>query len=303
MTVSLYARPVACPIVVLCLLFMVGLSRIVHKISLTISNFDLEDMYDEDGIWSNRHFLLTEYWGFNGSKLIAFLSLLQPPPIIPTVGENILQQDGAVLEQPPTSQPLGPFAPLQGGILEEPTKSDESTPSPTGQDVLPKEGVLQQQPPPADRGAAAPQTAEPPTGEGTQSRIPTSPTGGCIPFIRTNCVPCDPGLPGASCIPESEWPPVSATDTGTAQAAEPSTSPSAPLVGEISPEAEQPSTTDEAIPPQVVEEEPLPSCPEDPVLDEETGLCVVEETEAAEEPPAEEEQRSEEESGSEDNSD
>jgi hypothetical protein len=64
--------------------------------------------------------------------------------------------------------------------------------------------------------------------------------------------------------------------------------------------AEPPAT--EGTQPATMEEEPLPSCPEDQVLDEETGLCVVEEIEAAEEPPAEEEQPSEE-NGSEENSD
>lgn len=45
----------------------------------------------------------------------------------------------------------------------------------------------------------------------------------------------------------------------------------------------------------------MPPCLEGQVLDEESGLCVLEEPEAAEEPPAEEEQPSED-SGSEDNS-
>ena len=52
--------------------------------------------------------------------------------------------------------------------------------------------------------------------------------------------------------------------------------------------------------------EPLTDCPEGQILDEETGLCVLEETEAVEEPePAEEteEQSTEEEiDNSEDNS-
>ncbi|MGH9975068.1 MAG: FHA domain-containing protein, partial [Nitrososphaeraceae archaeon] len=64
----------------------------------------------------------------------------------------------------------------------------------------------------------------------------------------------------------------------------------------------------------VVEEEPVPPCPEGQVLDEETGLCVLEESEeqpeaqepqSAKEPeeqPYEEEQSDEEGNGSEDNS-
>lgn len=51
--------------------------------------------------------------------------------------------------------------------------------------------------------------------------------------------------------------------------------------------AEPPAT--EGSQPAIVEEEPVPPCPEGQVLDEESGLCVLEETEAAEEPePAEE---------------
>ena len=63
--------------------------------------------------------------------------------------------------------------------------------------------------------------------------------------------------------------------------------------------AEQPAT--EGTQPATVEEGPVPPCLEGQVLDEESGLCVLEEPEAAEEPPAEEEQPSED-SGSEDNS-
>jgi hypothetical protein len=61
--------------------------------------------------------------------------------------------------------------------------------------------------------------------------------------------------------------------------------------------AELPPPTSEGTQPAPVEEEPVPPCPEGQVLDEETGLCILEEPEAAEQEPEQseaEEQPSEE---------
>jgi hypothetical protein len=41
------------------------------------------------------------------------------PTAPPTTGENIAPGDTGVLEQPPTSSPFNPAAPLQGGVLEQ----------------------------------------------------------------------------------------------------------------------------------------------------------------------------------------
>jgi hypothetical protein len=67
--------------------------------------------------------------------------------------------------------------------------------------------------------------------------------------------------------------------------------------------AEPPAT--EETQPAAGEEDPVPACPEGQVLNEESGLCVLEEPEAIEEPePAEEaeEQSTEEETDNSDNS-
>ena len=40
-----------------------------------------------------------------------------------------------------------------------------------------------------------------------------SPTGGCVPG-GTTCLPCDPGLPGANCIPSGDWHPSSNAPEG-----------------------------------------------------------------------------------------
>jgi hypothetical protein len=73
--------------------------------------------------------------------------------------------------------------------------------------VLP-EGVFEGPGTTPQQGETTPEVA-PPTGPEAgnekQSRINTSPTGGCIPSIKTTCVPCDPGLPGGDCILEDDW--------------------------------------------------------------------------------------------------
>jgi hypothetical protein len=184
-------------------------------------------------------------------------------------GTGVSPEDG-VLEQPPRP-PLGPFIPPQDGVIQQqpPNEGEGLQPLTRGQGVLPPGGVLER--PPVDQVAP-----ESPTGEEAKAPLPTTPTGGCVSTIITHCVPCDPGIPGANCTPSGEWPPVMSTDTGIPQTTEPpDASPSSPLVGEIAPEAEQPPATEETQP-TAVEEEPLPPCPEGQVLDEETGLCVME---------------------------
>ena len=179
-------------------------------------------------------------------------------------GRNVgkVQQGGLFGQQPALAPPT-------------PILTPQPTPSPTPNQPVPMFG-LNQQPtptststptPPPLFGQVAPQgqLQLPPTlGEGeegseeaaAQPRV-FSPTGGCIPTIRTTCVPCDPGLSGADCIPSSEWPPVSTTGEDIPQAQLPSDEeedeeqpPGAlprPPVGETAPEDEgtQPQTQDD----------------------------------------------------------
>jgi hypothetical protein len=152
----------------------------------------------------------------------------------------------------------------------------------------------------------------------------------------TWCTTCDNTIPPSNCseaeLQFKEQPPTPPTP--------PLTPRGTPPLGEIAPEAEQPPAppqptprtpgqsvlpgegvlqqppADDGTAPRTVEPptadeatqpppEPLTDCPEGQILDEETGLCVLEETEAVEEPePAEEaeEQSTEEETDNSDNS-
>ena len=101
----------------------------------------------------------------------------------------------------------------------------------------------------------------------TQERINTSPTGYCVPFRTPTCIPCDPGLPGNTCIPESEWPPVREEDTGTGT---PEGKPKSLI---------PPITTEEA--PQAG---PPPTCLAGQELDKGTNLCVPVSQEQEEQP-------------------
>jgi hypothetical protein len=159
------------------------------------------------------------------------------------------------------------------------------TPSPKGgpRNLLP-EGVFEGPGTTPQQGETTPEVA-PPTGpEGdnqTQSRINTSPTGYCVPIRSPTCIPCDPGLPGSTCTPGSDWPPASTgtPDTGTPEEAKPLVP---PTTEETAPQV--------APPPSTAVEEPV--CPEGQELDEETGLCVLEEAPVTEqqEQPEEQEQ-------------
>jgi hypothetical protein len=115
---------------------------------------------------------------------------------------------GGISEQPPL---FGRNVPLQGGVFGQPatTTTPIPTPSPFGQ--IAPEGQVQL-PPATTLGEG---------GEQAQSRT-FSPTGYCVPFNKITCVPCDPGLPGAGCIPQSEWPPASTTGEEIPQAQLPS---------------------------------------------------------------------------------
>ena len=234
-----------------------------------------------------------------------------PPPPTESCPENTARDANGnctpltqTPEQAPTNQTLGPKGRpgnlLPGGIFEGQGKSPQ-------------------------QGESTPEVA-PPTGqEGdnqTQSRINTSPTGGCIPFIRTNCVPCDPGLPGGDCILEDDWETTIGTTAAGAVACGP---PPMPACGPHSPpppppptnhvvkgpqggEAEQPPATEEApqaAPPSTAIEEP--TCPAGQELDEDTNLCVPvsqEQGQEQQQPQVEEEQpQPEEDQSSDENND
>jgi hypothetical protein len=143
---------------------------------------------------------------------------------------------GGVSEQPPLfgrnvgNAPLGGFfeqQPAAATMVAPPTPilTPEPTPSPTPDQPVPMFGLNQQLTPTPPRllGQITPEgEIQPPTtsgegGQDTQSRT-ISPTGYCVPLIKTTCVPCDPGLPGANCVPQSEWPPASTTGEDIPQA-------------------------------------------------------------------------------------
>jgi hypothetical protein len=125
-----------------------------------------------------------------------------------------------------------------------PILTPEPTPSPTPDQPVPMFGLTQQPTPtlPPLFGQIAPQWRVQPSpttseeggegGQDTQSRTILL-TGGCIPFIKTNCVPCDPELPGGDCIPACDWSPVSTTDEDTSHTTQPPVSPTItpPLFG------------------------------------------------------------------------
>jgi hypothetical protein len=151
----------------------------------------------------------------------------------PTAGENIVPGETGVLEQPPTSSPFNPTAPLQGGVLEQ----QEQTPPTSAPGTSP--GVLQQ----LEEGDFAP--------------------GFAPGFLRQQEEQAPAGQ-GATELP-------------------------APLPTE----GTQPDTVEEEQPAVPVCQEGLEfnenlgfcvptECPEGQVLDEETGVCVLEEPEATE---------------------
>jgi hypothetical protein len=163
-------------------------------------------------------------------------------------------QNGCAEKRPasqgPTRPPSGPVAPLQGGVLEQLEQNEQ--PPLFGWNI-PQGGfeVLQEPETPPMFGQIAPegqvlQPLTPAPGEGgeqAQSRT-VSPTGYCVSSIKTNCIPCDPGLPVADCTPASEWPPVLSTDEGVAQGTQPHLK-TIPPIGEIAPEAKQPEAEEE----------------------------------------------------------
>jgi hypothetical protein len=145
------------------------------------------------------------------------ISAEQPPlPPGPKVAPENILPGGGVFEQLPTT-PTTPTTPSPpplfgrnvgnvplGGFFGPTTPA--LTPPPQFGQTAPEGQV---QPPPTTSGGEG--------GQETQSRT-TSPTGYCVPFNKITCVPCDPGLPGADCIPQSEWPPASTTGEDIPQA-------------------------------------------------------------------------------------
>ena len=111
--------------------------------------------------------------------------------------------------QPPTFPKGGPGNLLPEGVFEGPTTSPEGP-----QGLTPQVDCTQN---PNDPLC---ETATIPEGEidnETQGRLigQPSPTGSCVPLRTPTCIPCDPGLPGNTCIPVSEWPPARTADTET----------------------------------------------------------------------------------------
>lgn len=164
----------------------------------------------------------------------------------------------------------------------------QQPPEPSGPAVLPDDGVLEQPPTPPPNGPAAPLQ------DGGVLEEPATPLGPTPP------------TQGQGVLPEGGVLEQPSTDEGTGSTTQRT--------------IEEPSAT-EGTQPAVAEEDPVPSCaegqvfdeesglcvledcPEDQVLDEETGLCVLEEQETDEEPQSdEEEQTSDQEDSSENNS-
>lgn len=138
-----------------------------------------------------------------------------PTPVAP---ENALPQ-GEVQQLTPTPPPTGGKGIFGSNILPTqptgiapptttttPSPSPQTTPPPTTGLKGPQEQLM------APEGGVLPPQSPAGGGEQGQSRIFDSPTGYCVPFNKITCVPCDPGLPGADCVPDSDWPPASTTD-------------------------------------------------------------------------------------------
>lgn len=169
----------------------------------------------------------------------------------------------------PTPPPPGPKVPLENVLPGGEVFQELTTPSSPPQLGETSPGI-------------APPTAPEADEEETQPRIigeSPSPTGYCAPIRTPTCIPCDPGLPGSTCVPESDWPPASTTGEETPEA-EPTIPPTTGPLGETAPQIAPPLSDEAAQLPTLEEEAPARTCPEGQVLDEETGLCVLEEPEA-----------------------
>jgi hypothetical protein len=130
------------------------------------------------------------------------------PASTPTTGENIAPGDTGVLEQPPTSSPFDPTAPLQGGVLEQ----QEQTPPTSAPGTSP--GVLQQ----LEEGDFAPgfapgflrqQEEQPPAGQGAAELPPPPATEEIQPLteeVEQAAPVCQEGLEFSEdlgfCVPE-----------------------------------------------------------------------------------------------------
>jgi hypothetical protein len=154
----------------------------------------------------------------------------QPTPTPPPTGAKGLF--GSELSTPPTG-----LAPPSPSPMTTPSPTQPTTPPPTTGLKGPQGSLL------APEGGISPTPQLSPGGESGQGRF-FSPTGGCIPFIRDNCVACDPGLPGGDCIPSSDWPPPRTTDEGALLVTPaPTVPPGKPPIGELTPEGgTQPET-------------------------------------------------------------
>lgn len=136
--------------------------------------------WDEDAHQDKYRELLNQWNGFCGK----YYGNYHIPKIVSGLGNaNVPLTGSGVLEQA-QEPPKDANVPLKGGgVLESNTDSNENK-------------------------------------DTTAQRLNTpSPTGYCLP-VKSQCIPCDPGLPGNDCVPNKDWPPASvfsSKDTGSSQ--------------------------------------------------------------------------------------
>jgi hypothetical protein len=186
--------------------------------------------------------------------------------------QTCTQKDGKVydctskepqaFEQPPTSSPFDPTAPLQGGVLEQPATSSPFDPT-----APPQGGVSEQQ----------------------EQQTPPTPAPGTTPGVLQQLEDGNfvPGFAPGFLRQQDEQPPA---DQGASELAPPPTT-----------QETQPAAVEEEQSLPVCQEglefsEGLgfcvpTNCPEGQVLDEETGVCVPEEPEQQSQPEEQDQQQ------------
>jgi hypothetical protein len=207
-----------------------------------------------------------------------------PTPLGPRSGPRNLLPEGVF--EGPTTSPEGPTKlPPQVDCTQTPNDPLCETavaPETAPTELTPQVDCAQNPEDPLCETATIPESENESQTKGRIIGESPSPTGYCAPIRTPTCIPCDPGLPGSTCVPESDWPPTRTTDTGTPEEAAPLVPPITGPLGETAPQV-APSTAEDGTgqPPT----EPL--CPEGQVHDEESGICVPEQPETPAEEPAE----------------